>query len=48
MARSEIIVCLLPLTAETEGILNARAFDPMPRGGSSSMQRAAAMSSTRT
>ena len=32
MARSEIIVCLLPLTAETEGILDARAFDLMPRG----------------
>ena len=33
MARSEIIVCLLPLTAETEGILDARAFELMPRRG---------------
>ena len=32
LRRSEIIVCLLPLTAETRGILNARAFAAMPRG----------------
>ena len=29
---SEIVVCLLPLTAETRGILNGRAFAQMPRG----------------
>ncbi len=32
LARSEILVCLLPLTPETAGILNARAFARMPRG----------------
>jgi len=32
LARSEILVCLLPLTGETEGILCARTFDPLPRG----------------
>jgi glyoxylate/hydroxypyruvate reductase A len=32
LARSEIVVCLLPLTAATRGILNARAFAQMPRG----------------
>lgn len=32
LARSEILVCLLPLTAETEGILNARLFTQLPRG----------------
>ena len=32
LARSEILVCLLPLTAETEGILDARAFAALPRG----------------
>jgi glyoxylate/hydroxypyruvate reductase A len=32
LARSEILVCLLPLTAETRGILNAAAFARMPRG----------------
>lgn len=32
LARSDIVVCLLPLTRETRGILNARAFAQMPRG----------------
>jgi len=32
LAQSEIVVCALPLTAETEGVLDARAFALMPRG----------------
>ncbi len=32
LARSEILVCLLPLTAETTGILSAAAFARLPRG----------------
>jgi glyoxylate/hydroxypyruvate reductase A len=32
LARSEILVCLLPLTPETEGILSARLFAQLPRG----------------
>lgn len=32
LARSHILVCLLPLTADTEGILNARTFAALPRG----------------
>lgn len=32
LARSEIVVCLLPLTPETEGILDARAFAALPKG----------------
>ena len=33
LARSDIVVCLLPLTGETRGILNADAFAKMPAGG---------------
>ena len=32
LAESEILVCLLPLTPETQGILCARAFAALPRG----------------
>jgi glyoxylate/hydroxypyruvate reductase len=32
LRRSEILVCLLPLTAETESVLDAAAFARMPRG----------------
>jgi phosphoglycerate dehydrogenase-like enzyme len=32
LAASDIVVCALPLTARTEGILDARAFALMPRG----------------
>jgi glyoxylate/hydroxypyruvate reductase A len=32
LARSEIVVNFLPLTAETEGILDAQAFAQMPKG----------------
>ncbi len=32
LARSEILVCLLPLTPATEGILDARLFAGLPRG----------------
>lgn len=32
LAQSEILVCLLPLTADTTGILDARAFARLPRG----------------
>ncbi len=34
LARSEILVCLLPLTPQTEGILNEGLFDRLPRGAS--------------
>jgi glyoxylate/hydroxypyruvate reductase A len=33
VARSQALVCLLPLTAQTRGVLNARAFSGMPKGG---------------
>src|SRR5579885_332203 len=32
LAQTDIAVCLLPLTRETEGILCARTFEMMPRG----------------
>lgn len=32
LARAEIVVCALPLTPETDGLLNARTFARMPRG----------------
>lgn len=33
VSRSQALVCLLPLTAQTRGVLNARAFARMPQGG---------------
>jgi glyoxylate/hydroxypyruvate reductase A len=32
LARTDILVCLLPLTPQTEGILSARLFAGLPRG----------------
>jgi glyoxylate/hydroxypyruvate reductase A len=32
LARAEILVCLLPLTAETRGIMNAALFARLPKG----------------
>lgn len=34
LARCDILVCLLPLTAATRGILNPRVFGALPRGAS--------------
>ena len=33
VSRSQALVCLLPLTAQTRGVLNARAFARMQKGG---------------
>lgn len=32
LSQSEILVCLLPLTSQTEGILNAQTFSKLPSG----------------
>lgn len=32
LAQSDVLVCLLPLTTQTQGILNKQAFDRLPRG----------------
>lgn len=34
LARTDILVCLLPLTPETRGILGQRVFDALPQGAS--------------
>jgi glyoxylate/hydroxypyruvate reductase A len=33
LGRSQLVVCLLPLTSETRGVLDAAAFAQMPQGG---------------
>lgn len=33
LSRTDILVCLLPVTKETRGIMNAKTFGLMPRGG---------------
>ncbi|MDP6175005.1 MAG: glyoxylate/hydroxypyruvate reductase A, partial [Rhodospirillales bacterium] len=33
LARTDICICMLPLTPETRGILNAQAFADLPQGG---------------
>jgi phosphoglycerate dehydrogenase-like enzyme len=37
LACGEILVCRLPLTAETEGVLNTRSFALLPKGASGLM-----------
>ncbi len=32
LKRTDILICLLPLTAETEGIINGRLLEQLPRG----------------
>jgi glyoxylate/hydroxypyruvate reductase A len=32
LARTDILICVLPLTADTRGVLDARAFAAMPKG----------------
>ena len=34
LARSDILICLLPLTDNTRGVLNAQLFDRLPKGAS--------------
>jgi glyoxylate/hydroxypyruvate reductase A len=34
LARTDILVCMLPLTAETRGMLGRRVFDALPQGAS--------------
>jgi len=34
LARTEILVCMLPLTPETEGIMNTELFNSLPKGAS--------------
>ena len=34
LGRTQILVCLLPLTVETQGILNKQLFEGLPRGAS--------------